>query len=154
MVDPRVLAAAFRRKGADALSRVHLKHVLSLDLGWFTPAQAKVLLDDAVREGLLAELGETLRPTFDLASIEVPAGWRPADPAASGPPETGPASQVEAPDLASEVQAVQALCGGRLLPKTALAVAAYRKAVLSPSLLEEARREIAQAQAKPPAPGR
>jgi hypothetical protein len=50
---------------------------LSLDRDWFSPDQAKRLVDVAAGEGLLDRGEEGLEPTFDAGSVEVPEGFSP-----------------------------------------------------------------------------
>lgn len=67
----------FKRKGKDALKDTEFILALSLDLKWFNPEQAKMVLNDAQRSGLLKREGEMVRPSFDISSIEIPSGWKP-----------------------------------------------------------------------------
>lgn len=49
------LAFVFRKKGGRPLTRVELKFVLSMDLRWFTMAQAKEIVALAVKGSYLEE---------------------------------------------------------------------------------------------------
>jgi hypothetical protein len=67
----------YKRKGKDALKDTEFILALSLDLKWFNPEQAKMVLIDAQRSGLLKREGELVRPSFDISRIEIPSGWKP-----------------------------------------------------------------------------
>jgi len=67
----------FKRKGKDALKDTEFVLALSIDLKWFNPEQAKVVLSDAERSGILKRDGELVRPSFDITKIEIPSGWKP-----------------------------------------------------------------------------
>jgi hypothetical protein len=67
----------FKRKGKDALKESEFVLALAIDLNWFNPEQAKNILNRAEKEGLLKKEGELIRPSFDLASLEIPSGFKP-----------------------------------------------------------------------------
>ena len=67
----------FKRKGKDALKDTEFILALSLDLKWFNPEQAKIILSEAQKSGLLKREGELVRPSFDISSIEIPSGFKP-----------------------------------------------------------------------------
>jgi len=67
----------FKRKGKDALKDMDFILALSLDLKWFNPEQAKIILNDAQKSGLLIREGEFVHPSFDISKIEIPSGWKP-----------------------------------------------------------------------------
>lgn len=71
------VAVPFKRKGKDALKESELVLALSIDLNWFNPEQAKNVLVNAEREGLIKRDGDLVRPAFDLNSVEIPTGFRP-----------------------------------------------------------------------------
>jgi hypothetical protein len=52
---------------------------LSLDRNWFSPDQAKTLVDVATSEGLLRREDDALVVTFDAAGTEIPDGFRPGE---------------------------------------------------------------------------
>lgn len=71
------VAAPFRGRGRDSLAESEFVVSLSLDRGWFSPNQAKRLLDVATGEGLVAREGGDLVPTFDTDEVEIPDGFVP-----------------------------------------------------------------------------
>ena len=73
----RTIAFAYRYKAAEKLPGSTLRLVLAYDLRWFAPEDAKRAVARALEAGLLVEDGEDLRPTFDVAAVEVPVNFRP-----------------------------------------------------------------------------
>ena len=67
----------FKRRGKDALKEMEFILALSLDMKWFNPEQAKIILSDALKSGLLKRDGELVCPSFDITKIEIPSGWKP-----------------------------------------------------------------------------
>jgi hypothetical protein len=71
------VAVPFRKSGRDALDESEFVVALSLDRDWFSPDQAKRLVDVAVTEGLLARDDGALAVQFDPDGVEVPGGFTP-----------------------------------------------------------------------------
>ena len=71
------VAAPFVADGTDTLPRSDFVVDLSLDRDWFSPEQAKRLIDVAASEGLLAVEEDTLALQFDHASVTVPPDYVP-----------------------------------------------------------------------------
>jgi hypothetical protein len=71
------LAFVARRQASKAMSAARWSHLLSLELGWMNPGQARAFVERAQRAGLLAPDGESLRLVIDPAAVEVPRGFRP-----------------------------------------------------------------------------
>ena len=71
------VAAPFARAGSDRLGRSDVVVSLSLDRDWFSPDQAKRLVDVAASEGLLEQDGDELLVTFDASSVHVPEDFAP-----------------------------------------------------------------------------
>jgi len=67
----------FKRKGKEVLKDMEFVMALSMDLKWFTPDQAKSVLAEAQRSGLLKRDGELVRPSFDISKIGIPSGFKP-----------------------------------------------------------------------------
>ena len=71
------VAVPFRQQGARSLGEGEFVVALSLDREWFSPDQAKRLVDVAVGRGLLDTDDGDLRPTFDVDAVAVPEGFTP-----------------------------------------------------------------------------
>ncbi len=71
------VSAPFKRKGKDALKESEFVMALSFDLKWFTPDQAKKVVQEAEKAGLIKREGDILRPSFELSSAEPPQGFKP-----------------------------------------------------------------------------
>ncbi len=71
------VAVPFRQQGARSLGEGEFVVALSLDREWFSPDQAKRLVDVAVGRGLLDNSDGDLQPTFDVGDIEIPEGFTP-----------------------------------------------------------------------------
>ena len=75
----RAVAVPFRAKGRERLSESEFVVALSLDRDWFSPEQAKRLVDVAVTEGLLERGDEEVAPTFAPREVSVPEDFVPDD---------------------------------------------------------------------------
>lgn len=73
----RAVAAPFVRSGSDSIGRSDFVVALSLDRDWFSPDQAKRLVDVAASEGLLEQDGDQLHATFDPTDVSVPEDFAP-----------------------------------------------------------------------------
>ena len=73
------VAAPFRQRGTDRLGESEFVVALSLDRNWFSPDQAKSLVDVATSEGLLRREDDALVVTFDAAGTDIPDGFRPGE---------------------------------------------------------------------------
>ncbi|SHG55325.1 DUF2240 family protein [Halobaculum gomorrense] len=71
------VAAPFRGAGTDRMGEGEFVVALSLDRDWFSPDQAKRLVDIATGRGLLAEEDGDLVTQFDPAEVHVPADFVP-----------------------------------------------------------------------------
>jgi hypothetical protein len=71
------VAVPFRQHGTDRLGEGEFVVALSLDREWFSPDQAKRLIDIAAGRGLLEREGGDLIAAFDPGSVEVPEGFTP-----------------------------------------------------------------------------
>jgi hypothetical protein len=74
-----VVAAPFRGRGRDRLPESEFVVGLSLDRDWYSPDQAARVVDIAVGRGLLTRKDEVLVPGFDVAAVEIPAGFSPEE---------------------------------------------------------------------------
>ncbi len=67
----------FLRKGKETLKESEFVLALSIDLNWFTPEQAKIVLAEAEKSGLLKRDGEMVSPAFDISGVKIPSGFKP-----------------------------------------------------------------------------
>ncbi|WP_135304302.1 DUF2240 family protein [Haloarcula amylovorans] len=73
------VAAPFRQRGTDRMAESEFVVALSLDRSWFSPDQAKTLVDVAASEGLVERADDALAVTFDAAAVDVPEGFVPSE---------------------------------------------------------------------------
>jgi hypothetical protein len=71
------VAAPFRADGSRRMGESAFVVALSLNRDWFSPDQAKRLVDVAASEGLLHRVDGDLEAQFDPADTPVPEGFRP-----------------------------------------------------------------------------
>ena len=71
------VAVPFRQEGTDRLGEGAFVVALSLNREWFSPDQAKRLVDVAVGRGLLEKVDGDLVATFDLDAVDIPADYTP-----------------------------------------------------------------------------
>lgn len=72
-----IVASPFKLKGKGTLAVSEFIFTLSLDLKWFSPDQARVVMDRAIRRGLLKQENDSLYPGFDIDRISVPPDFKP-----------------------------------------------------------------------------
>jgi len=75
----RAVAAPFATEGSDRLGESEFVVALSLDRDWFSPDQAKRLVDVATSEGLLERDDGDLVVTFDPAVVSLPEDFTPEE---------------------------------------------------------------------------
>lgn len=73
----RVTAAPFQRAGTSELSEQEFVVALSLHRDWFSPAQAKRIVELATSEGLLERSDDGLRPVIDPKDVTIPGDFEP-----------------------------------------------------------------------------
>lgn len=73
------VAAPFRGAGTRTMEESRFVVSLSLDRDWFSPDQAKRLIDVAVSEGLLERTDEGLEAAFPVESVAIPEGFAPGE---------------------------------------------------------------------------
>ncbi|MEY7849488.1 DUF2240 family protein [Natrarchaeobius sp. A-rgal3] len=71
------VAAPFRQNGTSRLEESEFVVSLSLERGWFSPDQAKRLIDVATREGLIEHADDELVAAFDPTDVTVPEEFVP-----------------------------------------------------------------------------
>lgn len=72
------VAVPFRAAGTREMGEGEFVVALSLDRDWFSPDQAKRLVDVAEGRGLLVYENDGLRTTFDPAAVSIPENFTPA----------------------------------------------------------------------------
>jgi len=75
----RAVAVPFREKGRESISESEFVVALSLDREWFSPEQAKRLVDVAATEGLLDRDDDAVSPAFDPHDVSIPDGFQPEE---------------------------------------------------------------------------
>ena len=73
----RAVAAPFRQRGVERMNESEFVVALSLDREWFSPDQAKRLVDVATGEGLLDRSGDDIVASFDVGTVDVPEDFVP-----------------------------------------------------------------------------
>jgi len=73
-----IITFLFNRSGKSKLSYKELYLTLSMELNWFTPDNAKMFINQALRENLIKKENEEIIPNFDLKNIVVPNGFTPS----------------------------------------------------------------------------
>ncbi|MEF8777828.1 MAG: DUF2240 family protein [Natronomonas sp.] len=73
------ITAPFREEGSREMGESAFVVALSLDRDWFSPDQAKRLVDVAASEGLLRRVDGRLEAQFDPQETTVPEGFRPEE---------------------------------------------------------------------------
>jgi len=73
------VAAPFRQRGTDRMAESEFVVALSLDRSWFSPDQAKTLVDVAASEGLVERDDDALVVGFDATDVEIPDGFTPSE---------------------------------------------------------------------------
>lgn len=71
------IAAPFREEGSREMGESAFVVALSLDRDWFSPDQAKRLVDVAASEGLIRRSDGQVTAQFDPQETTVPEGFRP-----------------------------------------------------------------------------
>lgn len=73
----QAVAHVYRRAGRERMEAAELRHVVSLDLRWFPPEDARRFVDRCLQQGLLREAEGGLEPTFDPADVQIPSTFQP-----------------------------------------------------------------------------
>jgi hypothetical protein len=71
------VAVPFKQRGTDRLGEGEFVVALSLDRDWFSPDQAKRLIDVAAGRGLVAREDGQVVASFDPADVSVPEDYEP-----------------------------------------------------------------------------
>jgi hypothetical protein len=73
-----LIAFVFKSRGEAELTSSEIYMDLSFEYGWFPPAQAKEVIELAIKKGLLKRSEQAISPTFDYKSIQIPLGFKPS----------------------------------------------------------------------------
>lgn len=73
-----IIAFLFKRSGKEKMSFSELYLNLSMELGWFSPEDAKKFLYEAIKNKLLTNEGKQISLTFDVNKIKIPVGFSPS----------------------------------------------------------------------------
>ncbi len=73
----QAVATPFRQRGVASMSESEFLVELSLNRRWFSPDQAKRLVDVAATEGLLVRQDSEVVVSFDATSVDVPEEFEP-----------------------------------------------------------------------------
>ncbi len=73
----RALAFVAKRQATDTLPVATWANVLSLELGWFTPGDARRFIDACIAAGLLRTTDDGAALGFPCREVELPRGFRP-----------------------------------------------------------------------------
>lgn len=71
------VAAPFRHRGTTEMPEPKFVATVAMELKWFSPDQAKRLIDIAAGEGLLERTADGIEPTFDVRSQTIPDNFTP-----------------------------------------------------------------------------
>jgi hypothetical protein len=71
------VAVPFKQRGTDRMGEGEFVVALSLDRDWFSPDQAKRLIDVAAGRGLLTREDDAVVAAFDPAAVSVPEEYEP-----------------------------------------------------------------------------
>ncbi len=147
----KVIAAAFRGKGKRSMSKSELTYVLSFDFKWFSHDRSKQVVELAIKKGLLVEEGDSVRPAFDISSVEIPIDFKPDisrlnsstifDDIVS---EVSEKTGKEVSEIIAEVNAIQERLGGLIDAEVAALLVAKRYDVDVTGYLDEVEKELFQ----------
>jgi len=73
-----IIAFVFKRVGKPELEFTNFYLTLSMDLNWFTPEDAKIFIENAIKENLVIKEKGGVKPTFDIEEIQIPLGFYPS----------------------------------------------------------------------------
>lgn len=74
----KTIVFLFQRKGRDVLSEKELVLSASLDLGWFSPQEAKQFVEVCLKLKLLTREENGLKPSFDYKSHSIKIDFTPS----------------------------------------------------------------------------
>ena len=73
-----IISFLFKRSGKKELTVSDLYLILSMDLKWFSPKEAKDFVNSALLKNFLIKNGDHIKPNFDCKKIAIPVGFHPS----------------------------------------------------------------------------
>ena len=73
-----ILTFIYKRSGKDHLTATEIHLPLAIELKWFTNTNAKHFVQHCLELKILKKTTDGLQPTFDINTIEIPAGFAPS----------------------------------------------------------------------------
>ena len=74
----QTIASLYNRRSKSVLQAKELELLVSMELRWFDPTDARKFIELSKKMGLLVKNDVGLKPTFDIESMEIPIGFRPS----------------------------------------------------------------------------
>lgn len=74
-----IIAFIFKRSGKSEMTYSDFYLTLSMDLNWFTPDNAKIFVNKAIKNKLLEKKDEVICPGFNIDKISVPLEFYPSN---------------------------------------------------------------------------
>ena len=73
----QIISFIFKRSGKLRLTKSEICLSLSIDLNWFSPDKANRFIDFVIKNNLLIQNNEYLKPSFDVYNVNIPFGFKP-----------------------------------------------------------------------------
>ena len=73
----QTIASLYKRKGKEVFGAKELEMLASMELRWFEPQDARMLVEAAINMNLLEEIKGGLKINFDYKTIDIPFGFKP-----------------------------------------------------------------------------
>jgi hypothetical protein len=73
------ISLLYKKKSKDVLTEKELELMITMDFRWFTPKDARSLIELALSSGLVKKQKEGLKITFDWRNREIPIGFKPSE---------------------------------------------------------------------------
>jgi hypothetical protein len=73
------ISLLYKKKGKDVLTVKELELMITMDYRWFTPKDARSLIELAISSGLVKKQKDGLKIAFDWRNREVPMGFAPSN---------------------------------------------------------------------------
>ena len=73
-----VISFVFKRSGRNAIPVSQFYLTLSMDLKWYSPAESKEFVENAIKNQLIVKNDDMLSPNFEFKKTNIPLGFRPS----------------------------------------------------------------------------